>query len=103
MEVFKRVSGVRHEHSNEAEHTSANADVDGKNSTIELVDCLDLIHMAFMHKHRNARAFTMSRIQNQAMAAFNLIIIGWSHGFIEEYTVLMDELKLVDKLQESLV
>ena len=103
MEVVKRVSGVKHVHGNDAENTSANTDVDCKNSIIELVDCLDMIHMALMHTNRNARASTMSITQNQTMADFNLIIIGWGPGFTKEYAGPMDEFKLVNKLQESLI
>ena len=103
MEFFERVSGVRHAHGNDSENASANIDVDGKNSIIELVDCLDMIHMALMHTNRNARASTMSITQNQTMADFNLIIIGWSPSFTEEYAVPVDKLKLVNKLQESLI
>ena len=103
MDVVKRVSGVRHVHGNDAENASANMDVDSKSSTIELVNCLDIIHMALMHKNRTARASTISKIQNQAMAAFNLIITRWSLDFTEEYAVPMDEFKLVDKLQELIL
>ena len=103
VEVFKHVSGVRHVHGNDAENASANMDVDSKSSTIELVNCLDIIHMALMHKNRTARASTISKIQNQAMAVFNFIIIGLSPRVTQEYDVPMNEFTLVDKLQESLV
>ena len=44
-----------------------------------------------------------SKIQNQAMTAFNLIIIVWSPSFIEENQITMNEFKLVDELQQSLI